>query len=120
MDTPFTDRLLAATNAHDVDAIVACFAEGYVNETPCHPARGFTGQEQVRANWTSILGAVPDLVADVAATATSPGVEWSQWDMRGKARDGSTFHLAGVIVFEVNGDVATACRFFLEPVDAEA
>lgn len=83
------------------------------------PSARFTGQEQVRANWTSILGAVPDLVADVAATATSPGVEWSQWDMRGSARDGSTFHLAGVIVFEVDGDVATACRFFLEPVDAE-
>ncbi len=73
----------------------------------------------MRANWTSILGAVPDLVADVAATVTSPGVEWSQWDMRGNARDGSAFHLAGVIIFEVDGDLATACRFFLEPVDPE-
>ena len=89
MDTPFTDRLLAATNAHDVDAIVACFADGYVNETPCHPARGFTGRQQVRTNWTSMLAAVPDLRAEVVAMATSPGVEWSQWEMRGNGRDGS-------------------------------
>ena len=74
MDTPFTDRLLAATNAHDVDAIVACFAEG-TSTRPVPPSARVRGQEQVRANWTSILGAVPDLVADVAATATSQGVE---------------------------------------------
>jgi hypothetical protein len=119
VDTPFTDRLLAATNAHDVDAIVACFADDYVNEMPCHPARGFTGREQVRMNWTSMLAAVPDLRAEVVAAVRSEGVEWTQWEMRGNARDGSTFHLAGVILFEVEGDVAKACRFFLEPVDVE-
>jgi hypothetical protein len=119
VDTPFTGRLLAATNAHDVDAIVACFAPGYVNETPCHPARGFTGRDQVRANWTSILATVPDLRAEVVAAAVSEGVEWTQWEMRGTRLDGTAHHLAGVIVFEVEGDVATACRFFLEPVESE-
>ena len=120
MDTPFTDRLLAATNAHDVDAIVACFADGYVNETPCHPARGFSRTPAGAANWTSMLAAVPDLRADVVATATSRGASsGAQWEMRGDARDGTAFHLAGVIVFEVDGDLATACRFFLEPVDVE-
>ena len=36
-------RLLQATNDHDVDGIVACFTDDYVNVTPCHPARSFTG-----------------------------------------------------------------------------
>jgi hypothetical protein len=29
------ERLCAATNAHDLEAIVSCFATGYRNETPC-------------------------------------------------------------------------------------
>ncbi len=117
MDTPFTDRLLAATNAHDVDGIVACFSGDYVNETPCHPARAFAGRDQVRANWTTILGAVPDLLAEVRAAATTPGREWSEWEMRGTRRDGSAHLMRGVLVFTVSGEVATGCRFFLEPVD---
>jgi hypothetical protein len=117
MATPFTDKLVAATNAHDVDAIAACFAEEYVNQTPCHPARGFTGREQVRANWTTTLGAVPDLVAQVVATASGPGVEWSEWEMRGTRRDGSPHLMRGVMVFETDGEVARRCRFFVEPVD---
>jgi hypothetical protein len=40
-------RLAAATNAHDLDALVACFADDYLNETPVHPARGFRGADQV-------------------------------------------------------------------------
>ena len=44
-------RLQDATNAHDIEAICACFAPGYRNETPVHPARGFTGSEQVHRNW---------------------------------------------------------------------
>ena len=50
MDTPndgavaVLQRLLVALNAHDLDALVACFADDYVNETPAHPRRGFRGQ----------------------------------------------------------------------------
>ena len=54
------ERLVAATNAHDLDTIVDCFADDYRNETPAHPERGFTGREQVRRNWTQILGAIPE------------------------------------------------------------
>ena len=55
------DALERATNAHDLDALVACFTADYVNETPAHPARGFRGREQVRANWRRIFAGVPDL-----------------------------------------------------------
>ena len=51
-------RLQDATNAHDIEAICACFAPGYRNETPVHPARSFTGNEQVRRNWTQILTSI--------------------------------------------------------------
>ena len=54
-------RLEHATNAHDVNEVVACFAADYRNETPAHPERGFTGREQVRGNWEQIFAAIPDI-----------------------------------------------------------
>ena len=44
-----TDRLLAALNAHDLDAFVDCFAADYHSEQPAHPARTFVGSDKVRA-----------------------------------------------------------------------
>jgi len=53
--TTILQRLLAAMNAHDLDAMVSCFADDYVNETPIHPLRGFRGNEQVRKNVTNCI-----------------------------------------------------------------
>ena len=67
MDDSFAtiDRLVRATNQHDLEALTACFAEDYLNETPAHPARGFRGQAQVRRNWEQIFAFVPDVRAGV-------------------------------------------------------
>ncbi|MDT5085756.1 MAG: hypothetical protein QOJ61_2799 [Mycobacterium sp.] len=110
-------RLQDATNAHDIEAIVACFAPDYRNETPVHPARGFIGKEQVRRNWTQILTAIPDLFADVVASAVSEKMVWSEWEHRGTRPDGTAHLMRGVIVFTVGDGVITSARFFLEPVD---
>ena len=77
------DRLLQATNSHDLDAIAACFADDYENHTPVHPARGFRGRDQVRRNWEQILTFVPDLHADVLARATLGSTAWTEWVMSG-------------------------------------
>jgi ketosteroid isomerase-like protein len=111
-------RLREATNAHDIEAIVACFAADYRNETPVHPARGFLGREQVRRNWTQILTAIPDLTATVVASAVSGATVWSEWEQRGTRPDGSDHLMRGVIVFTVGDGLITSARFFLEPVDA--
>lgn len=113
----FVGDLLAATNNHDVEALVACFAEDYVNVTPAHPARGFVGRDQVRRNWTTIFGAVPDLTASISATAASGDDVWTEWEMDGTRRDGVEHHMRGVIVFTVRGRQTSAARFFLEPMD---
>jgi ketosteroid isomerase-like protein len=55
------ERLVAATNAHDLNRLVECFAESYVNETPAHPGRGFRGRQQVRRNWATISPPSPTL-----------------------------------------------------------
>lgn len=113
------EELRAAVNAHDVDAVVACFAPDYVNETPAHPGRGFVGVEQVRTNWTRIFAGVPDVTAEVLRTAVDGDLVWSEWEMRGTRPDGLPHLLRGVIVFTVVGGAATAARFYLEPVDAD-
>jgi ketosteroid isomerase-like protein len=111
------ERLCSATNAHDLEALVACFAPEYVNETPAHPARGFQGRGQVRRNWEQIFGAVPDLKATVRWVEEGT-TAWSEWEMRGTRRDGQAHLTRGVVIFVVVNGEATSARFYLEPVEA--
>ena len=111
------ERLRTATNAHDLDALVDCFAENYHNETPAHPGRGFTGREQVRRNWEQIFAAVPDITAEITRTVVDGDVVWSEWEMQGVRRDGHPHLMRGVILFGVAGDTIAWARFYLEPVD---
>jgi ketosteroid isomerase-like protein len=111
------DRLVHATNAHDVDAVAACFAEDYENETPVHPARSFHGRDQVRRNWEQIFGFVPDLRAEVTRTAVDGETVWTEWEMTGTRRDGSAHQMRGIVLFGVREGVAQWARFYLEPVD---
>jgi ketosteroid isomerase-like protein len=121
-DAPATvSRLLDATNRHDVEGIVACFSPGYRNETPVHPLRGFLGAEQVRRNWTAILGGVPDLVAEISASVVDGDTVWTEWRMTGTRRDGAAHEMAGIVIFTVDVDgLITAARFYLEPVERDS
>ncbi len=111
------ERLVGATNHHDLDAVAACFAVDYVNETPVHPGRGFQGREQVRRNWEQIFGFVPDIRAEVLGAAIDGATAWTEWEMTGTRPDGSLHHMRGVIVFEVADAMVSRARFYLEPVD---
>jgi ketosteroid isomerase-like protein len=113
------DRLVRATNAHDLDALVECFAADYVNVSPAHPQRGFVGRQQVRRNWEQIFAAVPDIRAEVVAVAFDGDTAWTQWVMRGTRADGSGHHVAGIIVFEIAGDTARRATFCMEPVEED-
>jgi hypothetical protein len=114
-------RLLDVTNRHDVEGIVACFSPTYRNETPVHPLRGFTGNEQVRRNWTAILAGVPDLVAEITAGAVDGDTAWTEWRMLGTRRDGTAHEMAGVLILTVGSDgLIAAARFYLEPVERDS
>jgi ketosteroid isomerase-like protein len=122
MDSPqsLVDRLLRATNDHDIDALVACFAEDYENETPAHPARSFRGRDQVRRNWEQIFAFVPDIRAVVLRSLVDGEIAWTEWEMTGTRKDGTAHHMRGVILFGTRDDVASWARFYLEPVDPDA
>jgi hypothetical protein len=111
------NRLVTATNDHDLDALVDCFAAGYVNETPAHPQRGFRGRDQVRRNWTSIFAGVPDITTRVVARVDDGHTAWTEWEMSGTRRDGELHSSAGVIIFGVSEDRIAWARFYIEPVE---
>ena len=110
------DRLCQATNDHDLDALVACFTPDYINETPAHPERGFTGRGQVRENWTRIFAAIPDVRAEVLRCAVDGDTVWSEWEHRGTRADGTEHLMRGVVIFGIVDGVASWARFYLEPV----
>jgi ketosteroid isomerase-like protein len=114
------ERLRKATNDHDLEALVACFATDYRNETPAHPERGFVGREQVRKNWTQIFASIPDLTTDVLRCTVDGESVWTEWEHRGTRPDGSAHVMRGVVIFGVTDGVAAWARFYLEPVQPGA
>jgi ketosteroid isomerase-like protein len=113
-------RLQRATNEHDLEALVGCFTPDYRNETPAHPERGFTGREQVRANWTQIFAAIPDVNCEVLRYAADEDTVWSEWEHRGTRPDGTPHLMRGVVIFGIEDGLAAWARFYLEPVQSDA
>lgn len=110
-------RLEKALNAHDVEAVVDCFAENYVCEFPLHPARNFIGNAQVRANWSAIFARLPDLRARLMSHSVDGDTVWTDWEIHGTGADGVAQAMAGVAIFYVVNDRAASARFYLDSVD---
>ncbi len=118
--TSVVARLCAATNAHDLDAIVACFSPSYENITPAHPERGFVGRDQVRKNWEQILAFIPDVTTEVFRQVTDGNSIWTEWEHRGTRRDGTKHLMRGVMIFGITDGLVASARFYLEPVEDNA
>ncbi len=113
----FFERLVAAQNAHDIDAFVSCFATGYSSEQPAHPDRAFVGSEQVRKNWTGMFAGVPDFSAELVDTAGEGATAWGEFVWRGTKTNGSPLHARGVIIGTVRAGRLTAARLYMEDVE---
>ena len=113
------DRLLAAMNAHDLDAFVACFAPEYESLQPAHPSRSFRGSDQVRKNWEGVFAGVPDFSAELVMSAlTDDGVEVGEWHWQGTHTDGSPFAMRGVILAGIQHNRIAWGRLYMEPVES--
>jgi ketosteroid isomerase-like protein len=113
------DRLGAALNEHDLEALVALFAPDYQSEQPLHPDRGFSGAEQVRRNWSGMFGSYPDFKAEQVRAAIQDDTVWTEWDWSGTHTDGSSLRARGVTIIGVrDGQIAWA-RLYMEPVQEE-
>jgi len=114
------NRLLAALNAHDLDAFVECFASDYRSEQPAHPSRRFVGREQVRQNWTSVFAGIPDFHAELlTAWTTDDAVEVGEWHWWGTHLDGAPFAMRGVTVMGVDDGQIAWGRLYMEEVEAD-
>jgi ketosteroid isomerase-like protein len=84
-------RFAEAINAHDLDAIVSCFAPDYHDVEPAHPKRQIVGgAEVVRKNWGTVLRSVTDFRTEVRTIAAEGDVgliehDWSVRDLMGPA-----------------------------------
>jgi len=110
-------RLVAAQNAHEIEALVACFAADYLSEQPIHPDRAFKGNVQVRKNWSSIFAGVPNFRAELLDAAVEGDTAWGEFEWRGTRRDGSAFHSRGVIIGKVRDGTLAAARLYMSDVD---
>ena len=114
------NRLLAATNGHDLDALVACFAPDYRSEQPAHPSRAFQGSAQVRENWTSVFAGVPDFHTELLVSVTTDdGIEIGEWRWSGRYTDGSPFAMRGVIVLGIEDEHIAWGRLYMEQVEED-
>lgn len=116
--TDLLERVQQAINAHDLEALAACFHVDYESTFPAHPERAFKGQAQMRQNWEQIFAAVPDITSSLLQSATVGKTVWAEWEWRGTRRDGAPFVMRGVTIQEVQDGEITSVRMYMEPVQA--
>jgi ketosteroid isomerase-like protein len=112
-------RLTAAQNAHDLEAMLACFHEDYRSEQPQFPARTFQGIDQVRANWSALLDAIPDFHAEVVRSAVDGDIVFVEVHWTGTKVDGTPLEERGVIVMGIRDDRIAWGRLYVDEVERE-
>jgi ketosteroid isomerase-like protein len=112
-------RLVEAQNAHDLDAMLGCFDPGYRSEQPAHPARAFTGIEQVRKNWVAMLTAVPDFSVEVLRIASTPDTVWAEARWSGTKADGTPLEEMIVMILGVEEGRIVWARLYGEEVERD-
>lgn len=114
-----SERLRQAMNAHDLEAHVDCFQDDYRSEQPAHPARTFTGREQVRQNWSKVYDSIPDFRAELFRLAVVGDTEWAEWQWLGTKEDGSPLEERGVTIVGIRDGRIAWGRLYLEEIDRE-
>ena len=114
------DRLTAAQNAHDLEAMLACFHEDYRSEQPQFPARTFQGIDQVRANWSEVLGAIPDFHAEVLRSAIEGDVVFVEVHWTGTKADGAALDERGVLILGTSDNRIAWGRLYVGEVEPES
>jgi ketosteroid isomerase-like protein len=111
------ERLIEATNAHDLEAMLACFHPDYRSEQPAHPARTFQGTDQIRQNWSALLEAVPDIHWEVLRSAERADEAWVEARLKGTQPHGARLNEIGVAIFGVRDDKIAWARLYLEEIE---
>ena len=111
------ERLRAAMNEHDLDALLACLSADYRSEQPVHPQRGFAGRKQVEKNWSAMFEGIPDFHAELLADATEGDTLWAEWHWTGTRANEVPLDMRGVTLFEVRNGQIVSGRLYMEEVE---
>src|SRR5205823_10416967 len=112
-------RLNAAQNAHDLEAMLACVHEDYRSEQPLFPARTFQGISQVRANWSALLESIPDFRAEILRSAVDGDTVFVEVHWTGGKADGTPFEERGVLIMGIRDDRIAWGRLYADEVERE-
>lgn len=111
------ERMIQATNRHDLDAMVACFAPDFRSEQPLHPERSFTGQAGVRNNWSFFFTTIPNIQVDILNEVEERNTVCAELHYHGMQTDGKEFNVRGVSLMGVQADQVIWARLYIEPVE---
>jgi hypothetical protein len=112
------ERLQQALNAHDLEALFACFTPNFQSDQPLHPDRAFQGPEQVLKNWSTVFQDVPDFRAEVLRSAVVGDTTWTEWRFSGTHRNGVPLDMRGIDIYGIEADQIKWQRLYIEPVQA--
>ena len=109
-------RWVRALTAHDLDAVVACFAPEYEDEAPARRGEVFHGNQKVRENMAALFQNITDVRADLLGCVVDGDTVWIEWRMHGTRRDGTPMEFVGVNIFGVRDDQFVWGRIYTELV----
>ena len=113
-------RLLAAFNAHDVDAVMAFFTDDCVFEMPRGPAPGgrrLVGPDEVREGIRSRFDGIPDIRYEDDRHLVHDDRGVSEWTIRGTQRTGEPIEVRGCDLFEFRGGLISRKDSYWKIVD---
>lgn len=96
--------LLAAFNAHDIDAVMSFFGDDCVLELPRGPdpcGRRLEGHEEVRAGLASRFAGIPDVHYDEDRHWVAGSRGCSEWLLTGTNAHGEQIAVRGCDLFEL-------------------
>jgi len=109
-------RLLGAFNAHDIDAVMAFFADECVLEMPRGPhpwGQRMEGREHVRDGLASRFTGLPDAHYGEDRHWVAGDRGCSEWLLTGTGLDGSRIEVRGCDLFEfANGKITRKDSFW--------
>ena len=104
------DGLAAGFNRHDIDAIMAFFAEDCTLDLPRGPdphGRRYVGRDQVRRGLLTRFETTPDVHYGEVENFVSGNTGMSKWLLTGTTREGEKVRVRGCDFYTFQGDKVT-------------
>jgi ketosteroid isomerase-like protein len=107
------ERMVQASNRHDLEAMVAFYAPDYRSEQPIHPERNFVGPAGVRNNWNSFFTTIPDIQVEVLGEVEEGDTVWAELLYHGTRTDGKKHAVRGVTLMGIQADQIIWARLYI-------